>query len=243
MCAWAISRCLTTGSLGGNFAVALGRRELEASALSKGLPDGAEKAAVPHQCGIERGVHHRGCASLIARALAPGTDDQIVLHADGDRLRVAEACTWRMAAGAGVVVVQSADGSKKSCDPDRRACRSVGATEARYERRFDATGEARLLQNGFQNRIELRIDDGVIVGAHRPGGPECSDRHRAANHSAFEHCRSACPRHCCAVNGVHTDEIFGSCHDCSHVTWAASIAAEWFQDRPSSVAFESTSGP
>src|SRR6185437_7781106 len=96
-------------------------------------------------------------AALVARALAIGPDDIVVLDADRDRLRVAECPARRVAAAAGIVVVETA----RLVEPEEPAeigkLRIEGSAEGRQELRLDRTGEARAAQCGSNLPIELLV--------------------------------------------------------------------------------------
>ena len=82
----------------------------------------------------------------LARPAAIGTDDAIVINADGDGLRVAEPACGRMAAGAGVVIIQPGDGIKPKQTAkigSRRICRT---TEALFECSFNVAGKTELFK-------------------------------------------------------------------------------------------------
>ena len=61
-------------------------------------------------------VHHRGPAHA-SRPRPVRPDDAVVVDPDRDRQAVAEAVRWRVAAGAGVVVVEAGDRSNQSGRP------------------------------------------------------------------------------------------------------------------------------
>jgi hypothetical protein len=55
---------------------------------------------VPHELRKEGGIDHHRAAALIAWTGAVGADQVVVLNTDRDRLGVAEATRWRVAARA-----------------------------------------------------------------------------------------------------------------------------------------------
>ena len=145
----------------------LGGRELQAGAVVERVAGEGAEARVPHQRRKERRVDRHRRAALVARPPATGADDQIVLDPDGDRLRVAEAVGRRVAAGAGVVVVEPGDGVEPEEPADVGQPPVDGAAEARPEHRADATGEAVPGEVAPQGGVQaLRRRD----GRRRPGG-------------------------------------------------------------------------
>ena len=84
----------------------LRRGKLESSAVIKRIVRQRGKPGIPHQVRIKRRVDGHRRAPLIARSGAVRADNAVVVDADGDGLRVAKSACGRMAAGAGVVVVQ-----------------------------------------------------------------------------------------------------------------------------------------
>ena len=74
--------------------------------------------------------------------------------ADRDRLRVAEAVRRRVAAGAGVVVVQAGDRVEPEQPADVRQPRVEWAAEPRGQRRLDPAGESEFLEALHELRVE-----------------------------------------------------------------------------------------
>ena len=95
------------------------------SELSKRIAGKSDKSRRPHQRRVKDRVWDERCATLIARATAIWADDVIVVDAYGHRLRVAKTECGRMAAGTGVVTMQSQnfveeqEASEISHAPDR----------------------------------------------------------------------------------------------------------------------------
>ena len=94
--------------VGGEPSCALGQGKEEALRIVEWVARRRRKAPVPHQVRVERRVHDRRCAALIPWAGPIRADDQIILHANRDGLRVAKAVCGRMAARAGIVIVKAA---------------------------------------------------------------------------------------------------------------------------------------
>src|SRR5205823_3137759 len=97
---------------------------------------------IPHKVRIERGVDGHGRTPLIARPAAIRADHAIVINADGNRLSVTKSTRGRVAAGAGVVTVQAADGVEpeqpaKICPPWINA-----ATKTAFESGFNFSRKA-----------------------------------------------------------------------------------------------------
>src|SRR5438094_10026939 len=86
----------------------LGKWKLESERVIERVAGDGGEATVPHQVGIQRRIGREGRATLVARALAIGPDDIVVLDADRDRLRVAECPARRVAATTSIVVVEAA---------------------------------------------------------------------------------------------------------------------------------------
>src|SRR5690606_5260315 len=81
----------------------------EALAIVERTPRRRVEARIPHEGRVEGGVDDHGRPALVARPGAPWTDDAVVVDADRDGLRVAEAIARRVTPTARVVVVQPLD--------------------------------------------------------------------------------------------------------------------------------------
>ena len=93
--------------IGGKSGRPLGQWKDEALGIVEWISRRRGETPVPHQVRVERGIHHRGCPTLIAWTDTGRPDDTIVLNANGDRLSVPEPRRGRMATGTGIVVMQS----------------------------------------------------------------------------------------------------------------------------------------
>src|SRR5579864_8277676 len=85
--------------------VPCGRWKTEAKRIVERIPGQGIEPPVPHQGGIEGGVHGERCSPLVSGPAAVGAYDIVVLNADGHRLRVAESIRGRVASAARVVAM------------------------------------------------------------------------------------------------------------------------------------------
>jgi len=129
--------------------------KLESERVIERVAGGHGEPPVPHHVRIERRVGSERRAPLVTRALAVRADDIVVLDADGNRLRVAERATRRMAAAAGIVVVQPTGLVEPEQPAEVRQFRIQRSPERREELRLDRTGEARAAKRCAHFRIEV----------------------------------------------------------------------------------------
>ena len=148
----------------------LRRWKLEAGAVVEGVARQRQKARVPHQPGIERAVDDHRRAAHVARAGTIGADHAVVLDADGDGLGVTEAVGRRVAAAAGVVVVETGQRVEPEQPPQVGQLVIDVATEPAFQRRFDATGEAGIQENRFQLLIQRGVALRVAAILSKGGG-------------------------------------------------------------------------
>lgn len=83
-----------------------------------------------------------------------GTDDAVVVDADGDRLRVTKAGRRRVAAPARIVAVESADRVEPQQSAQEGELTVDFAVEAMLESVRDGAGESELVQPG----LEIGVD-------------------------------------------------------------------------------------
>jgi hypothetical protein len=95
-----------------------------------------------------------GAPSHVPRTGAVGADDPVVVGPDRDRLGVAEPVGRRMAAGAGVVVVQARDRVEPQQPADVREPRLDRSAKPPGQARFDPTGKREVAQTDREPAIE-----------------------------------------------------------------------------------------
>ena len=140
------------------------------SARMSALPPGKWNPAASTRSvgGMNACANRHRRAALVARSRAPRAHDAVVVDADGDRLRVAEAVRRRVTAAAGVVVVEPLDGIEPQQPSELREPPVDGAAEPRLERLRDAAGEALRREVAAQHGVEVLGPRGAI-GARARG--------------------------------------------------------------------------
>ena len=134
-------------------------REDETGAIAEWVSGQRVEARVPHQCRIESGIDRHRRAALVARSLATRSHEEVVVDADRDRLRIAEAIRWRVAAAACVVVVQALDRIEPKLASNVGELPIDAPAEPRLECARDPTGESQARKLLAQRGIDVLGDD------------------------------------------------------------------------------------
>src|SRR5256885_9991779 len=134
-------------------------REDETGAIVEWVSGQRVEARVPHQCRIESGIDRHWRAALVARSLATRSHEEVVVDADRDRLRIAEAIRWRVAAAACVVVVQTLDRIEPKLASNVGELPIDAPAESRLECARDPAGESEVRELAAQPGIDVLGDD------------------------------------------------------------------------------------
>jgi hypothetical protein len=164
----------------------LGRRKSKTQRRIERVAGDRHESGRPHQRRVEDRVRDERRTTLVARPTPIRADDIVIVDADRNRLRIAESERRGVTTGARVVVVQSEDLVEKQKAPQIGERRVDAATQASFERPFDASGEARLTQDGAEGAVEA-----VARVIFRPGLPWLD---RGASESTAEQAQQH-PRH------------------------------------------------
>src|SRR5262249_51922845 len=119
------------------------------------------------QVGEEGGVGNSWRAPLIARPSTVGSDDAVVVNADGDGLGVAEAVRRRVTAGAIIIVIQAGDGVKEEQAAEVGELVINGMAEALFQGEFNPAGEGVVSEDLLQLLIQGSVGIGGGFGNER----------------------------------------------------------------------------